>query len=167
MTSAAEQYAATQWEGPVLRAIVPADAPLLAAIHGEAFGKEAWKVEEFSSTLAAPARCGYLCRSGIAPVGFVLCQAVGEDAEILTIAVLPRYQQRGFGKYLLQQVMREAGEAGANRMLLEVAADNHAAQRLYQKFGFKPLGKRRDYYQRGAVRVDALTFSCDLPYANQ
>lgn len=149
--------------GPILRPITPSDAGLLAAMHREAFGKEGWATEEFARTLATPAHFGLITRRQAAPVGFVLAQAAGDDAEILTIAVVPRHQRRGHGHDLLQQAMTLAATRGAKRMLLEVAADNRAAQALYRRFGFADVGARRGYYKRGAVQVDALLLACPLP----
>lgn len=160
-----KQPAVPHQEGSAIRVITPADAILLATIHREAFGKEGWATEEFVRTLAAPARFGFILRSGPAPVGFVLGQAAGDDAEILTIAVVPRHQRHGYGKYLLQCALDEATQLNAQRLLLEVAADNRAAQALYRKFGFADVGARRGYYKRGAILVDALLLACPLPPA--
>ncbi|MBI1274277.1 MAG: GNAT family N-acetyltransferase [Alphaproteobacteria bacterium] len=151
-----------QGPSPDVRDIAPTDAWLLAAMHRESFGKEAWPVEAFTGALAAPARFGFLLRCEAMPAGFVLCQAAGGEAEILTIAVLPRYQRRGFGRRLVQLAVDEARAAGAARILLEVAADNPAAQALYRDTGFADIGARRGYYKRGAVVVDALMLACEL-----
>lgn len=84
-----------------------------------------------------------------APAGMVLVQAAAGEAEILTIAVDPRARRQGLGLLLLDGAAIWAAAHGAERLLLEVAADNPAARGLYQKAGFTTVGRRRGYYGRG------------------
>ena len=43
---------------------------------------------------------------------------------------------------------------GSRNLTLEVRVSNHGAQALYQQFGFKPAGIRKNYYQE--TNEDAL-----------
>jgi [ribosomal protein S18]-alanine N-acetyltransferase len=52
------------------------------------------------------------------------------------------------GRALLSENMRQAANAGANVMFLEVAKDNAAALALYERFGFVEVGERSGYYRR-------------------
>ena len=63
------------------------------------------------------------------------------------IAVRRDAQRRGIGRQLLLALLAEAERRGARSVLLEVAADNAPAQRLYATYGFEPIGIRRGYYQ--------------------
>ena len=75
------------------------------------------------------------------------------------IAVRRDAQRRGVGRALLEELLAEAARRGARSILLEVAVDNAAAQRLYATYGFEPIGVRRGYYQPS--NTDALVMRRD------
>ncbi len=87
------------------------------------------------------------------PVGLVIALAVGSEAEILTLGVLPKFRRRGIAARLLASVADRLNGAGCPRLLLEVAEDNEAARALYGKLGFAEIGRRPSYYRRGAGAV--------------
>lgn len=88
-----------------------------------------------------------------APAGLVLWGRVLDEAEILTIAVLPPWRRRGIGGLLLRAALAAVAEAGAVSMFLEAAADNLAALALYERHDFQRIGLRKGYY----AGVDAVT----------
>jgi ribosomal-protein-alanine N-acetyltransferase len=55
---------------------------------------------------------------------------------------------------LLEEGLRRAKARGAEAGYLEVRASNEAAQALYEQYGFKAVGRRRNYYDR--PREDAV-----------
>jgi ribosomal-protein-alanine N-acetyltransferase len=125
---------------------VEADAPSLATLHAGCFtGREAWGAEAMALMLRMPGAFG-LWRPG---AGLVLARAIAGEAEILTLAVLPAARRQGLGLALMTAALARAAAAGAATMLLEVAADNVAAQRLYAVLGFVEVGRRRRYYADG------------------
>lgn len=81
--------------------------------------------------------------------GFVLARAAADEAEILTLAVVPAWRRRGLGAALLAAAQRRAASLGAAQLFLEVAADNDAARALYAGAGFEAVGLRRGYYAGG------------------
>lgn len=80
----------------------------------------------------------------------MLIQVIADEAEILTICVLPEVQNQGLGAVLLRTACTHATDAGASRMFLEVGEQNVSARRLYEKCGFECVGRRAAYY-RGAL----------------
>ena len=72
---------------------------------------------------------------------------LGEDAHIVTLAVIPEERQKGVGSLLMVSLIQAAKQRGARNLTLEVRSSNQAAQRLYRKFGFEGVGLRRDYYR--------------------
>ncbi|RLQ03157.1 ribosomal-protein-alanine N-acetyltransferase [Micromonospora sp. BL1] len=70
-----------------------------------------------------------------------------DEAWVQNVAVRRDAQRRGIGRLLLEALLAEAARRGARSTLLEVAADNAPAQRLYATYGFEPIGVRRGYYQ--------------------
>lgn len=144
----------------LIRAVAPADSPLLAALHAASFPPgEAWREDAFARLIALPGTAGVLAAEGGAPLGFVLTRRAADEAEILTLAVLPERRRRGVGRALLAAGLGLLAEQGVGRVFLEVAADNRAARALYRGAGFAMVGRRPDYYGPGR---DALLFARDL-----
>ncbi|MGA9379016.1 MAG: ribosomal protein S18-alanine N-acetyltransferase [Phormidium sp.] len=76
------------------------------------------------------------------------CQwAILDEAHITIVAVCPDYQHQGLGQAMLLTLLSRARLRGLERATLEVKASNQPAISLYQKFGFKVIGRRRGYYQ--------------------
>lgn len=135
-----------------------AHAAVLAEIHARAFDKP-WSEAEFARLIANPGAFAFLS-SPQKPEGFVLGWAIAEDAEILTIAVLPQARRKGVGRKLVEAASEAARAAGAERLVLEVAADNHNARALYEAAGFSQIGRRKGYYADGGA--DALVLARSL-----
>ncbi|WP_099907841.1 ribosomal protein S18-alanine N-acetyltransferase [Streptomyces sp. TLI_171] len=94
-----------------------------------------------------------------AVVGYAGMMAVGADADVQTIGVDTGHQGAGLGAMLLEELIGESVRRGCAELLLEVRVDNLRAQRLYERFGFEPVGIRRGYYQ--PANVDALVMRLD------
>ena len=92
-------------------------------------------------------------------VGYAGMMAVAETGDVQTIAVDPRHEGRGLGRWLMERMHRQAREAGASTMMLEVRADNPRAAGLYESLGYARIHVRPRYYQDG---VDAVIMSKDL-----
>jgi len=71
---------------------------------------------------------------------------MADEAHISTIAVDPNWQRLGLGELLLLELMEEAIQRQAILMTLEVRVSNNAAQALYEKYAFKCVGRRKNYY---------------------
>ncbi|KKJ97009.1 ribosomal protein S18-alanine N-acetyltransferase [Micromonospora sp. HK10] len=124
-------------------------------IEADAFGAEQWSPAMFWNELAN----GHFYRVAVDDDGTLLgyaglTVALPDEAWVQTIAVRRDVQRRGIGRLLLEALLAEAARLGARSTLLEVAADNAPAQRLYATYGFEPIGVRRGYYQ--ASNTDAL-----------
>lgn len=91
-------------------------------------------------------------------VGFAGAMLVGDEAELLNIAIRKAYRRQGIGTLLLKLLLREMTERGINRMLLEVRESNKCAQKLYLQHGFRQLAVRKQYYINPAE--DALIMEC-------
>ncbi len=71
---------------------------------------------------------------------------VVDEGHICTLAVRPAWRGRGLGELLLVSLIEKALQEGAEVMTLEVRVSNVAAQRLYAKYGFERVGRRKNYY---------------------
>ena len=141
-----------------------AHAGILAALHARAFDSP-WDEASFASLLATPGCFAFLIITDIGLQGFVLARCGGGEAEILTICVEPKARGRGLGRRLMESAKAQSGQRGAEFLFLEVADDNQTAIALYKACGFAEVGRRAAYYQRGAEKVDALVWRCDLSLA--
>lgn len=120
------------------------------AIEADLFGPQRWTAGMFWSELAAGHH--YLAALGDDGdlVGYAgLAAAPPTEAWVQNIAVARSAQRRGVGRALLEALLADADGQDVREVLLEVAADNAPAQRLYDAYGFVAVGVRRGYYQPG------------------
>ncbi|WP_407887068.1 ribosomal protein S18-alanine N-acetyltransferase [Levilactobacillus sp. N40-8-2] len=68
------------------------------------------------------------------------------DAHITNIAVLPEYQGKGLGRFLLKIMIKKARKLNYKTVSLEVRVSNKSAQRLYRDLQFEQTGVKRGYY---------------------
>ena len=78
--------------------------------------------------------------------GYVGLWFQGNEAHITEIAVRERLRGNGIGELLLIGSVRVAMERGSTVLTLEARVSNFIAQRLYEKYGFKEVGIRKNYY---------------------
>jgi ribosomal-protein-alanine N-acetyltransferase len=137
-----------------------ADAGILAAIHATCFAKP-WDAAEMAAFLGAPGCLSLLAGGpqGNPPRGFLIARRTGDEAELLTLAVLPTYRGSGLGRALLGACLEALRQSGAEVLFLEVGENNAAARNLYQSFSAVPVGRRPGYYEHGG---DAIIFSLAL-----
>jgi ribosomal protein S18 acetylase RimI-like enzyme len=128
----------------------------LAAMHRACFPEDPWDAPALDRILTLSGVFGYLaCQSG-EPAGFIVARDLGEEVEVLTFGVLPETRRHGVGRALLDAVFAETRRRALGSVVLEVAADNEAARRLYADSGFLQVGRRPRYYRRPAGTADAL-----------
>ncbi len=145
-----------------LRAATEREASTLADLHRAAFGAISWDAASMGKMLSIPGTEAMLALCGEGgeqkmPCGMVMGRLLGTDGEILTLAVPPAFRRRGIGSRLLSSLMAGMAMQGAERIFLEVAADNAAAIALYERLRFEIMGKRPKYYASGRDDpVDAL-----------
>lgn len=79
--------------------------------------------------------------------GFLMAFHVLDECHLLDIATEEKFRRRGIGAALIRELMKRAGEKDGSVIYLEVREKNQAARGLYEKLGFVPVGKRKDYYK--------------------
>ncbi|WP_345712315.1 ribosomal protein S18-alanine N-acetyltransferase, partial [Kineococcus glutinatus] len=129
------------------------DLEAVLAAERDLFGATAWSAESFWAELAQPNRRYVAAVRGGELVGYGGVMVNGADADVQTLAVLRAGQRRGTGALLLAHLARTAEGLGAAVLLLEVAAGNAAALRLYERSGFERIALRRRYYPDGGDAV--------------
>lgn len=73
-------------------------------------------------------------------VGGCACRAESGGTELLELSVLPEWRRKGYGSYLLKEVLRATGGYGPGSLHTAPAPESAAAQTLLKKFGFAPRG---------------------------
>jgi ribosomal-protein-alanine N-acetyltransferase len=139
------------WMAPLGLHIEPAeprDADAVARLHAASFYRgwprqdiEAYLIDPDTPTLVA-------CDSRRRIAGFAMLRLLGDDAELMTIAVEPKYRSKGVATALLRACFEDLRMTPSKRMILEVAADNPAAIKVYSRLGFTRLSERQGYYAR-------------------
>lgn len=108
---------------------------------------------------------GYSCWALIKDeklIGYAILSIAVEEAHILNICITPELQKKGLGFHFVEELLKVAIENKAANIFLEVRPSNTAAVCLYEKIGFKEIGRRKGYYPGDNGREDALVLSYDL-----
>ncbi len=108
---------------------------------------EPWSPTVFDSELAL--RSGRLYRGAWVDTelaGYIGFMIVDGEAHMTTIATAPGFQRSGVAITMIVEAIRTLRADGVTQLSLEVAANNAAAQALYRRFGFAPVGVRKNYY---------------------
>ncbi len=148
-----------------LRQMTEADLDAVMAIE-EAVYPFPWTRGIFADCLQIGYLCQVLERNGDIVAYSIMSVAV-EEAHLLTIVVSNKEQGKGYGKFLLNNMIALAIQAGAATMYLEVRLSNLPAIQLYHQRGFNELGIRKNYYPAENGREDALIFALDLSLDNK
>lgn len=142
------------------------DIDPVLALEKDLFPEDAWSRGMFWSELAHARGPGATRRYVVAVQGDRLVgyaglatgaasdSGSGAVADVQTIAVTRDQWGTGLGGRLLAELLRAATSFECAEVMLECRVDNVRAQKLYERFGFEPVGFRRGYYQPG--NVDAL-----------
>lgn len=145
-----------------IRPATPRDVAPIAAIEREAFA-DPWSPAGLRAALdaiflVADAAAPTGARSAVA--GYVCAQVVGDEGEILNLAVRPADRRRGVARTLVEAALAELRRRGVGAVYLEVRESNAAARVLYRRLGFSEVGRRHGYYRR--PREDALVLRAEL-----
>ncbi len=89
-----------------------------------------------------------------------LMYVMKDEMHVNTIGVRAGFEGRGIATSLLRDGWDDARQRGVERVTLEVAVGNTRAQQLYYRFGFKPVGVRKNYYEK--TKEDALILWTEL-----
>ena len=137
----------------VIREIKEADLDAIAAIEAAVFARPLTR-DDLVSLYRKPAFRGFLLApDGGPPPSYALFMTAGGAADLVSTATAAQAQRRGYAMRLLRESLRRLA---VDEVTLEVAVDNVRALALYAGLGFDEVGRRPDYYQRPAGRVDAL-----------
>jgi ribosomal-protein-alanine N-acetyltransferase len=136
-----------------VRAATPGDLDAVVVLEHDNLGADAWSVGLLEEGLAGrvPTVHYLVADDDGAVVGHAVTSLAGDIAELQRIAVTPAARRTGVASALLAASVALA--EGADRMLLEVRADNTGALAFYAANGFVEVDRRLKYYKDGATAV--------------
>ncbi len=124
-----------------------------------------WSRGNFSDSLRAGYHAQVLLHAG-EPVGYYVLMKGLDEAHLLNITVSPSWQGRGLARCMLDDLAGWSALQGAQWLWLEVRVSNLRARRIYERYGFKEVGVRRNYYPLAPFkREDAVVMSLPLTLA--
>lgn len=135
------------------------DLPAVHAIERASFAVP-WPDDAYRNELLTNRLASYVvARAGDEVVGFAGLWVMVDEAHVTTFAVHPRWRRRGVGERLLLALVDLSLARSAREATLEVRLSNMPARRLYEKYGFRPVGIRPRYYSDNGE--DALIMTTD------
>jgi ribosomal-protein-alanine N-acetyltransferase len=106
-----------------------------------------WPPNAYRSELETNRLANYLVvRAGGRIIAFGGMWLMVDEAHITTFAVHPAWRRQRVGERLLLAFLDLALDRHAREATLEVRLSNIGARRLYEKYGFRPVGLRPRYY---------------------
>lgn len=106
--------------------------------------------------------CGYAMTHAEQLEAYAMVSSALDEAHLLNLCVSETARGQGLAELLLDHVLCDAELRGVDRCFLEVRPSNKPARRLYQKMGFRMIGRRPGYYPSAQGREDAWVMLCHL-----
>jgi len=128
-----------------IRSAAVDDVPAILAIERQAPSAAHWTAEQYenlvgSGVVLVAEEAGSLC-------GFICAKAVAGEWAVENVEVSTEFLRRGIADELLHELIQRAQNEAASAILLEVRESNLPARGLYEKHGFRDVGRRRAYYR--------------------
>jgi len=147
---------------PVLSEASARDAAAITALHDASFHR-GWSEDEVDGLLGERNVVTHRAMSGTTLAGFIMSRLAADEAEILSVAVARSSQGRGLARRLLDLHLRRLAGLGCRAVFLEVDEGNRPAIRLYDRAGFREVGRRDNYYHTASGKpATALVLRRDL-----
>lgn len=138
-------------------------APMVAGDVDEVFALETsvyphpWSRGNFIDSLSSGYNSWTLRDEDGELVGYFLLMTIVDEAHLLNVAVAKARQREGLGLYLMDKICACARGLSMESILLEVRPSNLRALKVYERYGFTEIGRRKAYYPaHGGQREDAI-----------
>lgn len=130
-----------------IREMTEADVTDIAAMEAETFSMP-WSAQDFRDLIRNSAMHYLVAEADGVLLGGGGFMMVAGECQITNVAIRKEHRGRGYGKLLVQSILRAAMEAGASDVTLEVRRSNVPAIRLYENLGFQSAGIRPGFYEK-------------------
>ena len=129
-----------------------------------------WGRLSFEGELSNQNACSYVVKSARADTkaqiaAYAFLRRAANELHVLKIAVAPAQRGQGMATWFLNHCFALGTQQGADSVYLEVRRSNIPAVRLYEKLGFREIGRRPNYYPDS--KEDALVMVKNLPLENE
>ena len=112
-----------------------------------------WTIENLKSEINNPNSKYFIAKLQNKIVGFVGIWFAYDDVHLMNIVTHKNFRNQGVGKKLLEHIISNIKN---KPLTLEVRSSNFPAIKLYEQFGFKKVGIRKNYYTHNNISEDAL-----------
>jgi [ribosomal protein S18]-alanine N-acetyltransferase len=130
----------------LMRDMTPADVPAVVAIERASYSVP-WSEATFRGLLRRRDAELIVATMDDRVIGYAVFWCVVDQGELGNVAVSAAARRRGVGELLVSEIIHRAAGRRVREVFLEVRPSNQTARRLYDRFGFTPVGRRRNYYQ--------------------
>jgi len=96
--------------------------------------------------------------------GYICYWITMREIQVLNVAVHPDQRRRGVGTGLIRRAVRSGIAHGVEELWLEVRTSNRSARNLYEKLGFRAVGRRSRYYRDTGEDAIVMTLPISVPY---
>lgn len=134
--------------------------PEVVAIEAAAYDHP-WTRGNFADSLRSGYQAQLLC-AGDTILGYFVAMKGVDEVHLLNITVAPAWQGEGWGRVMLDALALWARAQGTQWLWLEVRTTNLRARQVYQRYGFRRVGERKNYYPAFNGREDAIVMSYQL-----
>ena len=145
------------------------DAPKIAALEEEIF-PDPWSERAVADCICRGGMC-FVAVEGEELFAYVIGMLIAPEGEIYRVAVREDKRLRGIGYRLLDYAVKTERGRGLETLFLEVRSRNTAARRLYEAYGFKEIGVRKNYYKDptddAIIMLKANQVDLRMPYGNE
>lgn len=112
----------------------------IVELHKQCFPDKPWSESDFMELKKSG------CEIVASEHGFIVWRTVADQAEIITIGVIPIARRSGIAESMILLMEQELKKQSIVNVFLEVSEANYSARKLYEKLGFLVVGKRPKYY---------------------
>ncbi|WP_281300003.1 MULTISPECIES: ribosomal protein S18-alanine N-acetyltransferase [unclassified Iodidimonas] len=141
-------------------------ADIVFALHQACFppgSGERWSHTDLCEVLRMPGTLALIASRDDQPLGYGLARFAADECELLSLAVADPQRRSGVAHALVGHLIDLCRNRSMARLFLEVREDNEAARALYNKSGFKIVGRRPRYYKMAnGTAKDAVTMAYSL-----
>ena len=137
----------------IIREMNASDVTAIAELEKCCFS-DPWSENSIASELNNPLSYWLVAEVDGEVAGYVGSQSVLDAADMMNLAVSPKYRKQGIGQALVENLVQHLQQNNVIALLLEVRVSNAPAIALYEKLGFIQVGRRPNYYHN--PREDAL-----------
>ncbi len=146
-------------EMPTISRMSGSDIPEIAELEKACFS-EPWSENSLKEELTNETARFYVLRDNEDLLGYIGANNICDEVYITNVAVNEKCRGKGYGKRLVNHLLKQAEAENSLFVTLEVRKSNENAIALYERCGFKRVGERKNFYSKPTE--DALIYTLYL-----